>query len=538
MWHKMQTWLIPQPLENEESQRVATLLTFIMMAFLVGVPVYGVVILVDDPALVLSRAVMLGIFVVFLAGMVWLLRRGYVLTVGRLLTAQMWLGLTGFVFIDSGINSPAFHWYTVIIIVAGLVMGIPGLRLATIMSVAISLIIVLLNLAGMFDVREYSPVYIWSLDASAFVFTAILLGLAVSGLNRSLRRARQAEATWRTLVEENPDLIYKIDRVVFTSGDTPDEQVQVVLDQIPMGYHERFNDVLRAVFDTGTTQDFECTADERVYSVRVNPITVGDVVEAAIVTLRDITENRLADEQRLQLAVETEKLNLLQSLVADVTHDMKTPLTTIETSLYLLERANPTIEPRRLDQIRSQTQSLNVMVQNLLTIMRLDSSPGLQRARVDLAVLCEQVHDEFAQVAAQKSIVLAVETPDEAIVIEVDQGELKRVLVNLVENALNYTREGGTVTVRVLRHTDVVVIEVADTGIGLSEQDAAKVFDRFFRTMEAKKRVTSGSGLGLAIVKRIVEMHGGMIAVESVEGEGTVFRVMLPQTSKASLSKN
>lgn len=525
MWQRVVAWLLPQPLD-EERGRIAALLTFILTAFAIGVPVYAVVILVDDPTLALARAVTLLVFVAFLGAMVTLMRRGSIITVGRLMVLQMWLGLTGFVLIDAGINSPAFHWYTVIIIVAGLLMGLTGMLIVAGASIAASLIFVILTLSDIFQTRSYDPVYVWALNASAFVFTTAFLGLAVRGLKQSLSRARQAEATWRTIVEGSPDRIHLVPREAVNRPDSPD--LAPVLADLPADQKARALKALERVFSVGDTQRFSYDTAERTFSLRANPITTDQGVNAAIVTLRDITESRLAEDQRLQLAVETEKMALLQSLIADVTHDMKTPLATIETTLYLLKHTNPDISAERVERIREQTRTLNTMVQNLITIMRLDSLPALDRQPVDLHALCQEILHQFLPIAQEKDIALHAEVAPQARQIEADPGELKRVIVNLTENAINYTPNGGRVQILAERRSETVHLEVLDTGIGMTPDELSQVFERFFRSAAARSTVSSGTGLGLAIAKRIVEMHGGTISVESQVGQGTRFAVCLP----------
>ena len=112
------------------------------------------------------------------------------------------------------------------------------------------------------------------------------------------------------------------------------------------------------------------------------------------------------------------------------------------------------------------------------------------------------------------------------------ESDLYRVMVNLVENAIKYTPETGSVAIRTRVDQMMVVTEVIDTGIGISPEDLLRIFDRFFRANEARSVDIPGTGLGLAIVKRIVEMHNGSIEVDSTPGKGSVFRVLLPLNTK------
>ena len=109
-----------------------------------------------------------------------------------------------------------------------------------------------------------------------------------------------------------------------------------------------------------------------------------------------------------------------------------------------------------------------------------------------------------------------------------DEDELYRAMINLVENAFNYTPEGGMVAIDTFTHEQHAVAKVSDTGIGISEAELPHIFDRFYRSEQAKADVKSGSGLGLAIVKRVIDLHHGTIEVKSVPGKGTTFAVRLP----------
>jgi two-component system phosphate regulon sensor histidine kinase PhoR len=144
--------------------------------------------------------------------------------------------------------------------------------------------------------------------------------------------------------------------------------------------------------------------------------------------------------------------------------------------------------------------------------------------------LDELVHesvDAAQPTATEKGIEIALDL-DGLDELRADRARLGQVLDNLISNALKFTASGGCVTVRTSRTADVGVIEVSDTGMGVSEDDQAQLFERFFRTASATDQAIQGTGLGLAIVKAIVEAHGGIITVHSVEGEGTGFRIELP----------
>ena len=166
------------------------------------------------------------------------------------------------------------------------------------------------------------------------------------------------------------------------------------------------------------------------------------------------------------------------------------------------------------------------IVEALLVLARADSPAFmLQQENIDFAALVEESCHLLAPLAAERGVIM--ETQTEPAVIRGDRERLAEVVANLVGNALRYNREGGRVDVK-LRRAKQVILEVADTGIGIPSEELPHVFERFYRVDKARSRMLGGSGLGLAIAKSIVEAHGGKISVTSQLGSGTTFTVTLP----------
>jgi two-component system sensor histidine kinase BaeS len=132
-------------------------------------------------------------------------------------------------------------------------------------------------------------------------------------------------------------------------------------------------------------------------------------------------------------------------------------------------------------------------------------------------------------VFAEKGIALSCDA--EAVVVDGEPKRLEQIVVNLLSNALRYTDAGGSATLSVRRDRDDAVLEVADTGIGISADDLPHVFTRFWRGEKSRSRATGGAGIGLSIVKELVRAHGGTIAVESAPGRGSTFRVTIPTSA-------
>lgn len=245
--------------------------------------------------------------------------------------------------------------------------------------------------------------------------------------------------------------------------------------------------------------------------------------------VQDITERKQAEQQQLDLALERERVQLLKNVLHTMSHDLKTPLAAINTSLYLLERATSDEQRQpRIDSIKEQVTQLDKLIQDILTLARLDHTPQLKVDSVDLNGLIESAVHLLRASAERKHIGVQLTLASDIEPVAADRGEIQRVLVNLIENAINYTPEEGSVRVRSSISNDSATIEISDTGIGIHADDLPNIFDRFYRANDARAAVEGGTGLGLAIVKQIIDMHSGSIEVESQRGRGTTFRVKLP----------
>jgi len=247
-----------------------------------------------------------------------------------------------------------------------------------------------------------------------------------------------------------------------------------------------------------------------------------------IVVGRDITQRKLAEQQSLELALEREKIKLLREFIGDSSHDFRTPLATIRTSAYLLRRKHPDITVKHLDVIDNEVDHLGHLVEDLLTLARLDRSPTMEFAPVEINALIESVLAPLHLLTADKQQALTFKPGGASFMVSGDSLELERVLVNVVTNAINYTPNDGKIIVETTAVEKNVLITIRDTGMGISAQDIPLIFDRFFRVDKTRGSKTGGAGLGLPIAKKIVEAHKGTITVESVLGAGSTFSIQLP----------
>ena len=224
--------------------------------------------------------------------------------------------------------------------------------------------------------------------------------------------------------------------------------------------------------------------------------------------------------------------NLRHEFVANVSHELKTPLSSIKAySETLLDGAldDKRNNERFVQQISEQAERLYQLILDLLSLARIES--GSQTFEIETVSAGDVVDDCVArheEAAAAKGISLTTEPPPAPFELQADEEGVHQMLSNLLSNAINYTPDGGRVTVRWRSEGEEGVIEVADTGIGIAEEDQARVFERFYRVDKARSRELGGTGLGLAIVKHLAHSFAGEVEVESRLGEGSTFRVRLP----------
>jgi two-component system OmpR family sensor kinase len=239
-----------------------------------------------------------------------------------------------------------------------------------------------------------------------------------------------------------------------------------------------------------------------------------------------------ADEARESENRARQSENRMRRFITDASHELRTPLTSIRgfAELYRLGAVNEAGIERVMARIEDESKRMGLLVEDLLLLARLDQQRPLQRDLVDvLSIASDTVHDAKI-LAPARDISLHVDSTVPLLVVG-DDARLRQVVGNLVTNALTHTAEDASISVRVAATSEPApsaVIEVADTGAGLSEDDAQRVFERFYRVDESRSRIVGGSGLGLSIVAALVAAHGGNVDVDTAPGRGSTFRVTLP----------
>jgi PAS domain S-box-containing protein len=256
---------------------------------------------------------------------------------------------------------------------------------------------------------------------------------------------------------------------------------------------------------------------------------------------RDITERKLAEREREQLlareqqarAEAQEAVRVRDIFLTIAAHELKTPLTSLLGNVQLLQRRSerdgsataPVVKATRV--IVEQAQRLNKMILRLLDVSRIEAGRlSIERAPVDLCALAGRVVDEVQPTLVDHT--LDCQLPSGALIIDGDEVRLEQVIQNLLLNAVKYSPGGGPIVVRVEQHDQQARLLVTDVGIGIPMHEQPHLFQRFYRASNAATQYISGMGIGLSVVKEIVTLHGGTVAVESSEGQGSTFAVCLP----------
>ncbi len=345
---------------------------------------------------------------------------------------------------------------------------------------------------------------------------AILVGMveAVIVLNPSLEiveanpaaaalmQVPPEEAKGRILIDllRNPDL-HTFAQATLSSGET--REAEILLSGDPPRYLQVHGSFIRRPTVAGT-----------------GPLSEDHA--RLVLVLHDITTLKTLERIR-------------KDFVANVSHELKTPITSIKGFIETLKEgaaADPATAARFLTIVEKQTERMEAIIEDLLSLSRLEQGRGrpLAMERFDVESVCASSIDLVSDKAAKRGVKVRLSVP-EGLSIRGNQSLIEQAILNLLDNAVKYSRDGGTVGLEVRAIGGCVEISVKDQGIGIPAKELPRIFERFYRVDRARSRELGGTGLGLAIVKHIALAHGGEVLVESTIGVGSTFTLKLPPDS-------
>jgi signal transduction histidine kinase len=252
--------------------------------------------------------------------------------------------------------------------------------------------------------------------------------------------------------------------------------------------------------------------DGRTFAALITPIGGGGLVAV----LHDVTSFKQVERVK-------------NEFIAAASHDLKNPITSISGYSDLLAQAGP-LNATQVDfaqRIQNAAHTMNELVQGLVQLAQADLNVTQKYETVEMSALLAEVADEFSPQALARQQTLQLIPMTVKASVSGDALQIKQLFRNLIGNAIKYTPQGGAVTVTASVETEIICVEVRDTGYGIPAADLPFVFDRFYRVRRGNHEEIEGNGLGLSIVKSIVEQHGGQVSVESEINKGTCFRISL-----------
>ncbi|HZP30336.1 MAG TPA: ATP-binding protein [Acidimicrobiia bacterium] len=252
------------------------------------------------------------------------------------------------------------------------------------------------------------------------------------------------------------------------------------------------------------------------------PLVRDGVTVGAAAFVRDITELRRVESVR-------------RDFVANVSHELKTPIGAMELLAETVASSDDIEVMRRLsEQLAREADRLARIVDDLLDLSLIEAQEAPTRDRIPVRVVVDEAVERVRSMALARNITLRVGRVTGDLAIDCDPAQVVSAVTNLLDNAIKYSEDGQRVEISAARDGDRVVIAVRDEGVGIPSRDLERIFERFYRVDKARSRATGGTGLGLSIVRHVAQAHGGEVAVESIEGEGSTFRFILPLADNAN----
>ena len=553
----IQRWVTPPTFPKDEVKTNATRTLYIILLIALTLSIGSNFIFLIQENTSIVNFIINNFSTLLITTLLIMIRRGNVYTVGRIYLSYIWLMAVLFSITTRGILSPYPALHIIVILLAAIVLNPNysiGFAVASILNSVFLLYITdqtpLVN--PIVNETDYYSFAItnWVIYVFVFTITGVLIFYSSRLINNALERLNLSEERYRMTTELISDYAYaysisssgEIEQEWSTdhaleqvTGYTAQEILQPPLFKIfhPEDMERAKQDVQKVINgETFTAQYRILTKDNQLRWIEVTRRPVWDQKKRRVVRYyggsSDITDRKQAEQHALEVAEVQGSVRFFRDFVSNMTHDLKTPLAIINTSIYLLTKsADPAHQKKHLTKLQNQSNQLTKKINAILTIARLDSIPELTFNVVDVNTMMPRICEEFNSHLEHNTLTLHTNFEDTLPSLLGDVDELHRAITNLVENAINYTPENGSVHLSTHSTQDHIIIKVRDTGIGITPEDLEHIFDRFFRADNAKSY--QGTGLGLAILQRIIALHNGTIEVDSTVGEGTTFKLIFPR---------
>lgn len=247
------------------------------------------------------------------------------------------------------------------------------------------------------------------------------------------------------------------------------------------------------------------------------PIAIDDVVVGSLAVIDDVTEHYRIEKTR-------------RDFVANLSHELRTPVGAASLlGEMLVDEGDAEVRQQLTDRLIIETDRMTATIDDLLELSRIESDEQIYDEQVVVQSLVEETLARTRTAAEDKNVNVGSVLPSELITMSGNRGQLLTALVNLVENAIKYSSDGDSVSVRARLEDSLVYLTVQDTGRGIPARDLHRIFERFYRVDRSRDSTTGGTGIGLSIVRHVALNHGGTVDVTSFEGEGSTFTMALPR---------
>ena len=299
------------------------------------------------------------------------------------------------------------------------------------------------------------------------------------------------------------------------NGPLPGKRLSEVIRDLKL--HDAFRRTIQAGTKEETKLEIIAASGRLGYDVHIAPLELGGR-RHAIGFFYDVTQVERLERVR-------------QEFLSNISHELRTPLTSIIAFVETLEDGaidDPENNRRFLGVIHRNAERMQGLIADILELSLIESgNVSIEKTQVRLANLVNEIFDSLSAKADEREVALVHDIVADCRVLA-DPGRLEQVLTNLIDNAIKFNSEGGSVEVSCRQTDSVSIVTVADTGEGIPRENLARVFERFYRLDRGRTREVGGTGLGLAIVKHLARLHGGEVSVESELGRGTAFHIELP----------